>query len=533
MPVIGDITDVAAEAIRTVAYVPTEEISVDKTYKEATTELGDIDLITVEGKFDVAALYEDFHKCFVSRVKREWKEEQFTRPIFAAVSLERQQVLEDGTNSQWLRVPRMKIDHLKAILDIPEKVKDRNTISLLKLKFDDFEVQREIIQPDPYDLAASNVQWLTPELHKEFEVITEKEREKLKREELEKEKELRQKAAETSRGRGRTASAGRSTRTRRQPTTSRTRRGGDMSDEYGDYGSDRAKLLAERRREAIRIEEERTTDVLFDELDGLYIEEEIDLSGLRERLVIWAHDDTAQPDKTYQYRMRIGAFNPIAGRQWLREADKDHNDDLVFWSEYSEVTQPIKIDKRTYFFPQDVTSGKVDIQVSKYYQGLWRNEEFKVVASEGIGRPVELEAKKDEYSFDMSGYESDSDVELVDFSTGATLIDVAKTSMWAGTNLLKPKEYSEILYTNDGEDILHMAIKSRNWPSDMIRKYNEIADAAQEDVTIVPRGTGYKRRGRQRRQRFDMDFDEMEEMMMEEGMMPGMMMGPGAFGRGR
>ncbi len=394
IPNIGDITDVSAEAIRTVAYVPIEEISIEKTYKDAKTELGDIDLITVEGKFDVAALYEDFRRCFVSRVKREWKDEQFAIPIFAAVSLERQQILEDGTNTQWQRVPRMKIDHLRAILDIPDKVQDRNTIDLLRLKFVDHEVQKEIIQPDPYDLAASNVQWLTPKLHQEFEVLAEKELEKERREELERIKEQRENAAGTDRGRSRGRSSGRGSRTtgsrtsRRSPSSRGTRRGGDTTGGYGEYGTDRERLSAERKREALKKEKERTIDVLYDELDGLYIEEDTDLAGLRERLVIWAHDDTAEPGGTYRYRMRIGTFNPIAGRQWLREEDQEHNDDLVFWSEYSKVTEPIAIDERSYFFPQDVTTGNVNVQVSKYYHGLWRNEEFKVAASEGIGKPV-------------------------------------------------------------------------------------------------------------------------------------------------
>lgn len=517
-PDIGDITDVSAEAIRTVAYVPIDEITVEKTYRQAETELGDIDLITVEGKFDVAALYEDFYRCFVSRVKREWKEEQFTIPIFAAVSLERRQILEDGTNTQWQRVPRMKIDHLRAILDIPDKVQDRNTIDLLRLKFDNYEVQKEIIQPDPYDLAASNVQWLTPELHKEFIILNEKEQEKLKREELERIKEQRENAAGTSRNRGRTRGSRTTTSrtSRRTPSSGRTRRGGDTEDDFGGYGRDRERLLAERKREALRKEEERTIDVLYDELDGLYIEEDTDLAGLRERLVVWAHDDTAEPDRTYQYRMRIGTFNPIAGRQWLREEDQEHNDDLVFWSEYSEVTEPITIDKRTYFFPQGVTAGKVNVQVSKYHNGLWRNEEFKVATSEVIGKPVEIEAQKDVYQLVVSTYESDSDVELVDFTTGATLIDIANMTMWDGIKVLKPKEYSEILYTRDGEDILHMPIKSRNWPSDMLKKYNEIAEAAQENVTIVARGIGRQRKGRPRRPRYDMDFGGLDEEMLED-----------------
>ena len=115
------------------------------------------------------------------------------------------------------------------------------------------------------------------------------------------------------------------------------------------------------------------------------------------------------------------------------------------------------------------------------------------------------------FSQSISTYESDSDVELIDFTTGDVLIDVANTSMWTGTNDLKSNAYSEILYTSDGENILHMPIRRRNWSADMQKKYNEIADAAQENVTIKSRSIGRQRRGRQRQPMFDgMDFDGMD-----------------------
>ncbi len=110
-------------------------------------------------------------------------------------------------------------------------------------------------------------------------------------------------------------------------------------------------------------------------------------------------------------------------------------------------------------------------------------------------------------------------MEIVDFTTGAVVIDIAKMSLWSGTKVLTSKEYSEMLYTSDGENILHMPIRRRNWPSDMQKKYSEIADAAQEDVAIVPRGTGYKRKGRRGQPRYEMDDMMMEDMMMEEMMM--------------
>ena len=46
-----------------------------------------------------------------------------------------------------------------------------------------------------------------------------------------------------------------------------------------------------------------------------------DISKLRETITFWAYDDTVEPGASYQYRIRIGVFNPVAGTGQVREED--------------------------------------------------------------------------------------------------------------------------------------------------------------------------------------------------------------------
>jgi hypothetical protein len=527
LPFVDQVVEIEAEAIRTAAYIPIDIVTFEKPYEQVEAEIGDIDFITVEGKFDVAALYDEFRSCFVSRVKKDWKSNSLAEPVFAAVSLERRNLLNDGSWSQWQVVPRTRIDRLVEILDVPEIAEDKHAAEVLKLKIKNFEIQSEILQPLPYDLAGSNAEWLTPTLHKEFVVKVKEEEGIALRQEREKAREQAGRSTDTrrgstgSRGRSRTSTNTRSSNTR----TRGSRGGGGMDDGYGRV--DTKELARLRKIEAMKKDQDKSPDALRKDLADLFIDEKTDLKGLREPLLIWAHDDTVEPGNSYQYRMRIGALNPIAGQDWVRESDADRKDNTILWGEYSKVTDTIEIDKRSYFFPQEVAAGEVNVQVSTFFNGLWRNEDFMVVAGEPIGKAMEVEREK---QFSDSNYQSDDDFEIIDFGTGAILVDIARTSMWAGSNLLVRNEYSEILYTLDGDDILHMPIKKRNWPDMLQKKFNEIAMAADENYKIVSRGQNSVTRGKASRRSMpydmpggmdgmDMDDEDMMMMMMMMGEM--------------
>ncbi|MHC4270992.1 MAG: hypothetical protein ACYST2_01610, partial [Planctomycetota bacterium] len=125
VPQIGEVIDAVAGHIRTVAYTPTEEITPERPYDKARHELNDIDLVTVEAKFDTVKLYENFYETYAgSDIQAEWQDPCMGQPIFAAVDLQRQEFLSNGSWSNWKNIQRAKIDSNKELFKIIEDPKE-------------------------------------------------------------------------------------------------------------------------------------------------------------------------------------------------------------------------------------------------------------------------------------------------------------------------------------------------------------------------------------------------------------------------
>lgn len=106
LPEVGLIVNIAAENIRAVAYIPTETITEERIYSPILCEPNDIDLVTVEAEFDVSRLYKNFYNSFAgAEIPEKWRDPCLAAPVFAAVELQRQTLLDDGTWSDWETVP--------------------------------------------------------------------------------------------------------------------------------------------------------------------------------------------------------------------------------------------------------------------------------------------------------------------------------------------------------------------------------------------------------------------------------------------
>jgi uncharacterized membrane protein YgcG len=526
VPEIGEIDDVAVERVRSVAYVPVEPIGLNNPYTMVVTELGDIDFVTVEASFDVASLYKNFGQRFTGRaVRRDWHDKNLAKPVFAVVELERRRMLDNSGFGDWQLVPRTKIDYLKDMLgDIPEKIGDKHTVNLLMVKFDEFSVQKDILQPEAYDFAASNENWLTPRFHKEYAKLLKAEEEKLRKEQQQLDKGIGGRGGRGGqagmggmtggrRGTGggrfggggtrgaRTGASASGTRDRRAGTGGRRdNRGGRTNartrTDYGRSGTaDSARALEDDKRK----KKERKAEDVYKDFQKVLMTDKTKLDNKREPLVFWAHDDTVVPGKSYQYRIRLGVFNPIAGRDWFREDQQHFKEEPILWSKYSEATETVSVPLMMHFFPLDVALGEeksVQIKVAKYHNGKWRSEDFKVRPGEMIGKVVEKQLKEGQGSRRLSGYGqvaggsgSDSK-EVVDYSTGAALVDVIQTSDWMGVNVLRQRDYADVLYTKDDVSIEHLAVKNRNWPTQLQQQFNVIKAAESEIVTLRGRGSG-------------------------------------------
>ncbi|MHC4595647.1 MAG: hypothetical protein ACYS19_11985 [Planctomycetota bacterium] len=213
LPRIPEVNDVAVEHIRAVAYLPTQEITEQFLYDKASNEPNDLDFVTVEAKVDTAELYNRFFESFAGyAVKEQYRDPCLARPIFSAVHLQRQELNGDGSWSDWQDVPRTRIDHNRRLFEIIEDAKDLppGGLKVRILRFDDWQAQTDLLQPQPYQIGSPKEEWFPPLLHKKFVVLrTSEEREerrKTQEEELEDARrdrsELRRRRAPDGRMRG-------------------------------------------------------------------------------------------------------------------------------------------------------------------------------------------------------------------------------------------------------------------------------------------------------------------------------------------
>lgn len=509
VPEIGVVSEVAVRLISGVAYVPAEGVGQPMGRFEGGTKLVDLDLVTVEGSLDAAELYGRFSENFSGGSEDE---SYYARPVFAAVQLQRQKMQSDGSwpgDDGWEKVSRAKNDRLREMFEIPERVDELSwggTVEVLMIRFDQPSVKPVLLQPEPYNFYIPADSWLPPRLatKREKRLETERAEEQRKRREEERAEDERERR-ERGRSRGgagrgggglglrrlETPSPDRARRSRAEQPDRRARRSGERESEVepggfrrpmrgaglpgltGDYGT--------RRTTGPRGKEEETEYV------KIKVNPDTDISRLQ-KLVFWAHDDTAQPGSTYRYRIRMGVFNPIAGTdQFSQKKDEAFKSDVILWSDFSEGTKAIGIPGRLYFFPQKVArqaDKSVTVEVSKKLLGKWYSEKFIVRPGEVIGQVKDLsETDRTQERVRTDNLSPTS----VDYRTGAMLVDVVDVSDWGGTSVLRPRNYPDMLYTADGENIERLPIKESYWPDELRKKFKEIKEhqKKQEEVSLV------------------------------------------------
>ncbi|MBC8469901.1 MAG: hypothetical protein H8D56_10555 [Planctomycetes bacterium] len=564
LPRIGPVTEVAIEHIRAAAYVPTDVITPENQYDKAANEPNDIDLITVEAKFDIAGLYERFKQCFVDDVEKQYSDPCLAEPIFAAVQLQRQELGKDGSWSSWRSIPRTKIDHYGELFEIVEDAGSLppGRLKVTKLQFDDWQLQTDLLQPEAYSMASAKEEWYPPLIHRKFLDIQKKE----DAEEARKAREGQQTANDRSDSRrsrdsalggttGRTAGraggrvggggagvgmenlyggAGGGTSRRRDSSRGssgggrtgtqsyeggglagssdrRTRgRTGGRGDQTGALGGADDYMISGLPGDRPARRGPSMIDV-YDDFDKIRLNAMTVLEKMKEPLVFWAHDDTVEPKKHYRYRIRLGVFNPVAGTNQLSEQDESRKNEVVLWSEFSDITEQVEIPGRMYFFAKHIRepADVVTVQVSKYVNGYWHSEDFKVSQGELIGSVVETEIEPQQRRGEFGrgidprlgagrgmtdprmssisfGRPNEKSVvpDLIDYSTGAVMVDAVAVDDWAGDKNLTARRYYDMLYSMDGTDIEHMPVRTAYWAKDLQNWYGKISTS--ENVTKEP-----------------------------------------------
>jgi hypothetical protein len=470
LPKIENIEKPSAVPVPMAAFVPIEELTETVTYDKAETKLADIDLVTVESSINAKQLYESFRSAFAGKdIPNEWKEEQYAKPVFAKVELQRKDLLEDGSWSQWAEVPKTKICHLKKTLQLPMQVSEYE-IQIAMVQFAKMEIRNEILQPPAYDNAIAE-NWLCPSLYTERQKRTEKEETELKKQQLEAEKtkKLIEKTARTYQP------AARQTQT--QPSSGTG--GSSAVQPPPKQPPQKTKSTAPTESQQTLTEEQRFKEIALTEKTN-----PADL----EKLVFWAHDDTTKPGEKYQYRIRIGIFNPIAGKPWFSQEQKDLQNQMVLFSNFSEPTGTIEIPNRLYFFATDIkeiekgyaVDKTVEVKVARYTLGNWITKTFSVKTGEQIGTIIDSAGTK----LEQAGIPSES----IDLATGNVMVDARRVTEWVGAGFLRAKEFYELLYCKAGEPIQTVPIKERYWPEEIAKIYKEVTQAeAAKPTALLPR----------------------------------------------
>jgi hypothetical protein len=195
---------------------------------------------------------------------------------------------------------------------------------------------------------------------------------------------------------------------------------------------------------------------------------------MEEPLVFWAHDDTVELGKSYRYRMRLGVFNPVAGTNQFIEQDKSLKNKVILWSGFSDATETVDIPGTLYFFPREIQEAAKTVTVTacRYVLGYWYCKNFTVKQGEVIGKGVEYKATDKEKEVTVP--------KIVDYATGAILLDVIPVNDWSGGKNLRSRHYFDMLYSFDGTNIEHIPVKSRYWAEGLQIKFNEIKRAEKE-----------------------------------------------------
>lgn len=497
LPTVPPATNAFARAIRGTAHVPLEEVTPEIPYDKVPTTLKDMDLVSVQAGFDVAALYRNFKQSFIMgpSVRSDWRDDDLAAPVFAAAQLQRRRLLDDGRWSDWEVVPRPRIDAYRTRLDIPETTDNlKYDISMQKAQIKPFEIQQTILQPRPYDFASAETVWLTPSFYDEYVKILDREQKEALRQERERTLGTRRETNvgyETPAGRTGTRAAETpyaDTRTRTLPSRGRTNepttrgRGTAAGAYYDEYMTETSP--ADRRRQ-----QRTTADVIADNTK-IIIDQRTSLETLQS-LIFWAHDDTIEPGNTYEYRIRLGVFNPIAGRNWCAPQDRQYENQVILWSEFAQAPEPVVIPPMVYFFPTELARSNergVTIEVARYHMGNWRKQGFDVRPGEMIGKPVDVQpqvsaadgrAAFDEYEMTRGTMLP----EKIDFSTGAMLVDLVRSDAWTGLRVVR-SELIDALYTHDGLIIQHVPVRKNSWTADMKAQYAQIEEAAAKTVTL-------------------------------------------------
>jgi uncharacterized membrane protein YgcG/uncharacterized protein YggL (DUF469 family) len=180
-------------------------------------------------------------------------------------------------------------------------------------------------------------------------------------------------------------------------------RGENTADDSERRTKLRIQLTKQRDRKQQRLDrfQERLTALQGDMADttAQEVEEEP-----QDTIMVWAHDMTVEPGKTYRYRFTIDVFNPFCARRInLIEEQHELAEGLVLQSASSEWSEPLYAEPPLRVFITGATApgqgpaglggldlGTLNAQVYRFYDSRWWLDDVRVSPGDRIGGVKEL-----------------------------------------------------------------------------------------------------------------------------------------------
>lgn len=523
LPYVGGVSQVQVEHIRAAAYLPSEPVTDENAYQSVDHDVNDVDLVTVQARFDTASLRERFYESFAGGgLPAAWQDDVMAKPVFAAVHLQRQEQLPDGSWAPWADVRQIATLPQSETYSPIEKANElpAGGIRVRMIRLNDETVRTNILQPPAYEIASTYEEWLPPELHGKYRVERQKEEAAKRREEREAERDSNR-DTNSSRNRQRPGmnnqqgAGGRNIGGMGNETGRRPRRGsGATGNDRNAMPGGRGGATAGRGRGGARGNQRGGVDDLYagygampggrgdalgqvSALEKVFQAfEEIRLNPMEDfarldEIVFWNHDDSMDPGKIYRYRIRLGVLNPVAGLGYVSQKDIAFKDQVILWSDFSAQTEPVEIPERLYFFANtfQAATDAVSVEVAKFDNGYWRSSIFSVKPGETIGRVVEIEPEEDERQnqYNYPGARggiglAPPEPEMIDFSTDIVFVASERVNKWTGDKALRSQVSFDMLYSDNGVDIQRLPIGSKNWPERLKTAYGIVKKLQKETI---------------------------------------------------
>jgi len=217
---------------------------------------------------------------------------------------------------------------------------------------------------------------------------------------------------------------------------------------------------------------------------------------------VWAHDEQVQPGGVYKYWLRIGFFNPIAGRNWVRANQKELDNQKVLWSAWVSPEVLVSVPERIVFFPKSMgraTEANVRAEVCRWEMGMWHRKFYPIVLGMPIGDISETKIKKkiNVTEFYGEGVPEEETAVNIDFRTGITVLGIVPNSTHWVRRLRSFSQIvcADVIYQDSSGNIKRLGTDSKCWPLELLdkQKYITAAIRKQEEKLRPPKERGDRR----------------------------------------